>query len=91
MYNKLRTIQKMLRNKILELEKLEKKYNKLSKRNDLLTKENDSLKVAFSNAQEENLKLKNTIQDYKEKEKNISKPTRRRSKKNDPFTKSDTN
>lgn len=88
MYNKLRTIQKMLRTKILELEKLEKKYNQLSRRNDSLVKENDSLKVAFNSSQEENIKLKSLIQEYKEKEKNVLQPTKRRSKRNDSSRKS---
>ena len=88
MYNKLRTIQKMLRTKILELEKLEKKYNKLFKKNDSLVKENDSLKVAFDSSQEENIKLKALIQEHKEKEKNLLQPAKRRSKRNDSSRKS---
>ena len=44
MYNKLRTIQKMLRTKILELEKLEKKHNKILRKYELLLSENLSLK-----------------------------------------------
>ena len=88
MYNKLRTIQKMLRNKILELEKLEKKYNKLVKKTDSLVKENDSLRIAFDSSQEENLKLKNLIQDYQNKEKNIVRPTKRRTKKHASSAKS---
>lgn len=84
MYNKLRTIQKMLRNKILELEKLEKKHNKLLKKNESLVKENESLRIAFDSSQTENLKLKNIL---KEKE---SKPrqTKRRTRKNDSSEKS---
>jgi len=78
----------MLRIKILELEKLQKKYNKLSKRIDSLMKENDSLRIAFDSSQQDNLKMKNLIQEYEKKNNNIVKVTKGKKKRNDPSRKS---
>ena len=59
MYDKLRTMQKMLRDKILEVEKLERKYNRVVKKNDSLVSEKESLQRAFDITQQENVNLKN--------------------------------
>ena len=90
MYNKLRTIQKMLRIKILELEKLEKKYNKVLKKNQNLLSENENLKKAFDISQEENINLKNKLNDFLKKTKPKAKTrTTGRTKSNASSTKSD--
>lgn len=81
MYNKLRTIQKMLRTKILELEKLEKKHNKILRKYELLLSENLSLKKAFDLSQQENVNLKTKIKTSAEV-KETTTSSKRRQRKN---------
>ena len=74
MYDKLRTIQKMLRDQILKFEKLEKKHNKLEiKLTDTLEK-NEALIVINEQLKQENEKLIESLNKMQEKQIELRRP-----------------
>lgn len=80
MYDKLRTIQKMLRDQILKFEKLEKKHNKLLSKSSKIMAENQILTDTNAKLVEENLKLRIDLEALKEQNNKTSKRSYGKSK-----------
>lgn len=80
MYDKLRAIQKMLRDQILKFEKLEKKHENLLSKSSKIFSENQVLTDTNAKLVEENIKLRITLESLKEKQSDDAKRSYGKSK-----------
>lgn len=80
MYDKLRTIQKMLRDQILKHEKLEKKHQKLLSKSSNIVAENKVLTDTNAKLVEENIQLRIDLENLKEQQTKTSKRSYGKSK-----------